>query len=110
MFCTKCGAVIGGENIYCHTCGSRIIQFPEEFAEVQEAAEPEPEEPVGEEVFMAIEALEAALPPEQRTIMITKGKKEKEYFGLPALIFCLTIIGILSAICGVLVTLYFGGF
>ena len=33
---------------------------------------------------------------------------EKVYFGKPALVFCLVIIGILSVACGVLTSLYFG--
>jgi hypothetical protein len=37
-------------------------------------------------------------------------KAEKSYFGLPALVFCLSVIGILSVACGILATLYFGGF
>ncbi|MCL2077263.1 MAG: zinc ribbon domain-containing protein [Oscillospiraceae bacterium] len=37
-------------------------------------------------------------------------KPEKAYFGKPALIFCLVVIGILSVTCGVFATLYFGGF
>ncbi|MCL2109499.1 MAG: hypothetical protein FWH20_09185 [Oscillospiraceae bacterium] len=33
---------------------------------------------------------------------------EKQYFGKPALVFCLVIIGLLSACCGTLAALYFG--
>ncbi|MDR2559174.1 MAG: hypothetical protein LBC86_06495 [Oscillospiraceae bacterium] len=126
MFCIKCGVALGEKNIFCHTCGSKITKEPEPAGFDIFAEPPEPEtappapppfnfnlfppeaQPVPEEVFLAIEALEASLPSEQRTVSIT-GRKEKEYFGFPALIFCLTIIGILSAACGVLAILYFGG-
>ena len=37
-----------------------------------------------------------------------RGAAAKEYFGKPALIFCLVVIGLLSVACGVLSTLYFG--
>jgi hypothetical protein len=104
MFCSKCGEIIGSDSLFCHTCGSRIVH------EIIEPEIPEPGQQAGEEVLLAIEALEAALPPEKRTIAVTKGKKEKEYFGYPALIFCLVIIGLLSVSTGVLATLYFGGF
>ena len=36
------------------------------------------------------------------------GKPEKAYFGKPALVFCLILIGLLSVINGVLAMLYFG--
>jgi hypothetical protein len=118
MFCLKCGARLAGDSIFCHTCGTRINAGCDIYT-VPEIPEPEPlplpvpepvPVPVPEEVFRAIEVLETALPPEQRTVMITGGKKEKEYFGFPALVFCLTVIALLSVACGVLLaTLYFGG-
>jgi hypothetical protein len=78
---------------------------PEIIKEPEPVKEPKP---VPEEIYRAIEALEAPLPPEQRTVTII-GRKEKEYFGFPALVFCLTVIGLLSIACGVLAVLYFGG-
>ena|GEM_PF-4044658 len=37
-------------------------------------------------------------------------KREKTFFGKGAFVLCLVIIGLLSVSCGVLATLYFGGF
>ncbi|MCL2638734.1 MAG: hypothetical protein FWD48_10250 [Oscillospiraceae bacterium] len=136
MFCSKCGVGLGEGNIFCHSCGAKVIAVgcdvpgePEspEAPEIQEAALPETTPsgyachpstegnepvPVPEEVFRAIELLEAAPIAEPAAFAKEereKAKKEKEYFGLPALIFCLTIIAMLSAACGVLSMLYFGG-
>jgi hypothetical protein len=107
MFCSKCGSQLNSGCLFCYICGGKVGDgVPSD--EIVPAPVPVPAsepEPVPEEVINAIEALESALPPEQRSL---PAKKEKTSFGVPALIFCLTVIGVLSVACGVLAMLYFG--
>ncbi|MCL2697117.1 MAG: zinc ribbon domain-containing protein [Oscillospiraceae bacterium] len=123
MFCSKCGEKLGESNAFCHSCGAKVIQEAEAagIGEVSELRRTPPEyacypsgeenESVPDEVLIAIEALEAPLPPGQKTVPASRTvRKEKEYFGFPALVFCLTVIALLSVACGVLAMLYFGGF
>ncbi|MCL2018118.1 MAG: hypothetical protein FWG70_00020 [Oscillospiraceae bacterium] len=129
MFCSKCGVGLNGGSLFCHTCGNKVQQMAAVdavgggIAPEQAALFPE-NEPVAEqgdtlfsternnvppEVNIPSPDSEAPLP-EKIVSPPETVKKEKISFGLPALIFCLVIIGLLSVACGVLAMLYFGGF
>jgi len=140
MFCSKCGVSVGGESIFCHSCGFRIpAETPlPAVPDVSLPAAPEIPTlayPVTPETGIAPEQASlfpentpvteptSVLPPEliktpepeplpaaEAKEKREKSKSEKEYFGKPALIFCLVIIALLSISTGVFAMLYFGGF
>jgi hypothetical protein len=117
MFCSKCGIALNVGSIFCHTCGAKILQATEEPLPVLPAPVPEFQEIVRE---IVMEEVVQELPPPvpQMAFVPEKGTyeqagqpqpNEKGFFGLPAFIFCLVIIGLLSVSTGVFAMLYFGG-
>lgn len=132
MFCKNCGAQLEDSVTFCTQCGVRLAKpaaapVPEpvpmtETAPIAEAAPmpeavsageeiPVPEaEPVSVREFVETHSA----PPMSETVLpspvgFTGGKsvKEKTFFGVGALVFCLIIIGALSIATGVFAGLYF---
>lgn len=118
MFCSKCGSRLSG-GIFCHNCGSRVAEHREPEPAEAQAVSNEPEEiipPPPEPPEIKHEIPEPpVLPvfpdsPRLSSLSENGAIPEKQYFGKPALIFCFTVIGILSVACGILSALHFGGF
>jgi hypothetical protein len=136
MFCSKCGCQLNNSSIFCHSCGNRIAsETPAAYDAVPVVSEgvapgqaslfPE-NEPVAEPnagdtaISGSTEAPEPIAPVEVSASASAdhpgnfdanppqeENKKEKLNFGVPALVFCLAVIGLLSVACGVLSALYF---
>jgi hypothetical protein len=124
MFCTKCGIALGAGSIFCHTCGAKIAQpvfepesepepeplpvvpAPMPFPEFQEIVREIVQVPEPTELAEPVPAAEILLPAEEKA---QRELTEKNYFGLPALIFCLVIIGLLSISTGIFAWLHFWG-
>lgn len=132
MFCKNCGAQLEDSVTFCTQCGVRLSKpapapvpeappMPEEAPapETVSAAEEIPvseAEPVSEAASAPVrEFVEShSAPPMSETVLpppvgFAAGKpvKEKTFFGVGALVFCLIVIGALSIATGVFAGLYF---
>jgi uncharacterized membrane protein YvbJ len=94
MFCGNCGEKAEQDKEICPSCGASLPLF-----EIQSETDASiPPAPVEQPVIQPEE--QKPLPqPEQTT-------KEKVFFGKPAFIFCICVIGVLSITCGILMGLY----
>jgi len=121
MFCSKCGSRLNGGGNFCQICGEKITAVTPAPAPTTAELYPEPpiipDVPVIPEVpadmFSEPEVFEPVYdfpeppptPAEEK--MRREAEKEKQYFGKPALIFSLIVIGFLSISTGVFAMLYF---
>lgn len=136
MFCKNCGAQLDDSTVFCTQCGVRLTKSPVPSAQsgsaepTEEAKAPIPAaeeaatEPSGniptmgtiptsgvgqdseaipnaEKIPNAETAVNYELPPAALPV------REKTFFGVGALVFCLIIIGALSIATGVFAGLYF---
>lgn len=103
MFCKNCGAQLEDSVTFCTQCGNRL-EKPTPAAEADFSAE--------EVVPVSPFAETKSAPPMSGTVLpppaaASEPVREKTFFGIGALVFCLVIIGALSISTGVFAGLYF---
>lgn len=131
IFCKNCGAQLEDSVTFCTQCGIRLtkpavptaVSEPKPVSEPEKISDPEaeavsaPEEgsvPETKPSFAGDFVESHSAPPMSETVLpppvgFAAGDpvKEKTFFGVGALVFCLVIIGALSVATGVFAGLYF---
>jgi hypothetical protein len=97
MQCNSCGFFIGNQYKFCANCGVRVVQA--QIADDYTDEIPPPECPVEFREHAAYSQFIAAEPQNLPKI-------ERYFFGKPALVFCLSVIAILSITASLFIGLY----
>ncbi len=131
IFCKNCGAQLEDSVTFCTQCGIRLtkpaaptaVSEPKPVSEPEKISDPEAEAVSAPEEGSVPETKPSSAgdfveshsaPPMSETVLpppvgfaAGDSAKEKTFFGVGALVFCLVIIGALSVATGVFAGLYF---